>query len=65
MTSEDEVLSYTIDQAAAVTGMGRSALYVAVRDGRLAGRKAGRRTVILKRDLERFVSALPSANKAA
>lgn len=65
MTSEDDVLSYTIDQAAAVTGMGRSALYVALRDGRLPGRKAGRRVVVLKRDLERFLFALPPSKTAA
>ena len=61
----DDTLSYNIDQAAAVTGMGRSALYIALRDGRLHGRKAGRRTVILKCDLERSLSALPSMKTAA
>ncbi|MBL9096083.1 MAG: helix-turn-helix domain-containing protein [Alphaproteobacteria bacterium] len=61
MTSEDDALSYNIDQAAALTGMGRSALYLALRDGRLTGRKAGRRLVILRRDLERFLSDLPPA----
>ena len=60
----DDTLSYNIDQAAAVTGMGRSALYVALRDGRLRGRKAGRRVLNLKCDLERFLAALPAMKSA-
>ena len=53
-------LAYSLEHAGQVTGIGRSALYIAVRDGRLVARKCGRRTVVLKRDLEAFLAALPA-----
>jgi len=54
-------LAYSMDQAAIVSGIGRSALYLAKRDGRLAVRKAGRRSVVLRHDLARFLDGLPRA----
>ena len=57
-------LAYTIDQAGSLSGIGRSALYIAVRDGRLPARKCGRRTVVLKAELKAFLDALPLHNRA-
>lgn len=54
-------LAFTIEQAGLVSGIGRSAVAVAVRDGRLSARKCGRRTVVLRADLQAFLSALPAA----
>ena len=54
-------LAYSMDEAAAVSGIGRSALYLAKRDGRLPVRKAGRRSIVLRRDLVRFLEDLPRA----
>jgi excisionase family DNA binding protein len=57
----DEKLSLTIEEAAKLTSIGRSKLYQAISAGRLQARKFGRRTVILRSDLERFLAALPKA----
>jgi excisionase family DNA binding protein len=54
-------LALTVDEFACLSGLGRSKLYEAMRDGLLQARKFGRRTVILKEDAERFLSALPKA----
>lgn len=52
-------ISLNIRQAVEASGLSRSALYVALKDGRLTARKAGRRTVILTDDLAAFVRGLP------
>jgi hypothetical protein len=57
-------LAYSMDQAAIVTGIGRSALYLAMRDGRLPVRKMGRRSVVLRHELARFLDELPRAPTA-
>jgi excisionase family DNA binding protein len=57
----NQKLSLSIEEAAEATGIGRSKLYEAMRDGLLQARKFGRRTIILRDDLERFLSALPKA----
>ena len=53
-------IAFSLEQAGHVSGLGRSALYLAVRDGRLLARKFGRRTVVLRADLEAFLAALPA-----
>jgi excisionase family DNA binding protein len=54
--------SLTIEEAAKLTSIGRSKLYEAIGEGRLQVRKFGRRTVILRSDLEGFLAALPAGN---
>jgi excisionase family DNA binding protein len=54
-------LALQVHDAVRVSGLGRSSLYEAIRNGRLPIRKAGRRTLILADDLKRFVESLPSA----
>ena len=54
-----EPLALQIPDAVKLSGIGRSSIYEAIRDGRLPIRKAGRRTLILADDLRRFVSTLP------
>jgi hypothetical protein len=41
------------------TGLGRSSLYAAIKSGQLAARKAGRRTIVLRADLDDFLRSLP------
>lgn len=53
------VVGLSVDQAAQASGFGRTLLYEAIRDGRLIARKNGRRTVILRSDLDDFLSGLP------
>lgn len=51
-------LSFSIEEAREVTGIGRTKLYEAINSGALTARKFGKRTVILKGDLEAFLSNL-------
>jgi excisionase family DNA binding protein len=54
-------LGLSVEEASEIAGIGRSKLYEAMRDGLLQARKFGRRTIILRDDLERFLCALPKA----
>jgi len=55
----DDKFGFTVEEAVRVAGIGRSKLYEAMRDGLLQARKFGRRTIILREDLLRFLAALP------
>jgi len=46
-------------EAADLLGVGRSTVYKLIAARTLMARKAGRRTVILVRDIERYLEALP------
>ena len=54
-------LAYTISETCALTGLGRDAVYTAIRDGYLVARKLGRRTFITDDDLRQFLAGLPRA----
>jgi excisionase family DNA binding protein len=49
----------SIAEASVHTGLGRDAIYDAIRSGQLVARKFGRRTLIIDTDLERFLASLP------
>ena len=51
----------SIGEACAIAGIGRTSLYDAIRDGSLIARKLGKRTLILRRDLDAFLTALPTS----
>ena len=51
-------LSFSIKQACSYTGIGQTKLYEAINKGLLPAKKYGRRTLILKPDLEEFLSSL-------
>lgn len=53
-------LSLSIPEAVALTGLSRTTIYRAIGERRLVARKNGGRTVILRCDLEAFLSALPA-----
>jgi excisionase family DNA binding protein len=53
--------AYSIAETCALTGLGRDTVYTAIRDGRLAARKLGRRTLITDDDLRQFLAGLPRA----
>ena len=55
--------AYRIDEAAAATGLGKSTLWKRIAEGRLATRKDGNCTLILRDELERFLHALPEEIK--
>ncbi len=52
-------LAYTPEEAAAATGLGRTSIFEAMRDGRLERRKAGARTIIPAESLRAFPASLP------
>lgn len=55
----------TIPEAVEYSRIGRSSIYGALRDGELVARKAGRRTVILRQDLETWLLSRPAYSAAA
>jgi excisionase family DNA binding protein len=58
-------ISYSIKQLGQITGIGRTTIYAAIRDGHLKARKIRRRTVILHSDLLAFLNALPEVAAGA
>jgi excisionase family DNA binding protein len=50
-TARLERLAYTVEEAAAVVGVGRDLLYDEIRTGRLRSKKAGSRRVIARHHL--------------
>ena len=56
MTSTEprERLAYSVDEAAALTGLSRELLYDQMRAGKLAYLKVGRRRIITRQHLEAF-----------
>ena len=51
-------MSLSIEEAKKATGFGRTKLYEAINQGLLPAKKYGKRTIILKRDLEKFLDGL-------
>ncbi len=55
--------TFSISEVCKTLGIGRSTLYVLIKEGRLPVRKLGNRTLIMRSDLEDFVSALPHGRR--
>jgi excisionase family DNA binding protein len=53
-------LAYSVDEAAAITGLSRDLLYDQMRAGRLAYLKVGRRRIITRQHLEAFLTRAAS-----
>ena len=51
-------ITYSIDEARKITGICRTKIYEAINDGLLPAKKFGRRTLILKSDLNKFLKNL-------
>jgi excisionase family DNA binding protein len=58
-----EKLAFTIPEAAAVSSIGQTSLYKAIRDKQLKARKYGTRTIITRIDLQAFLDSLPSSDR--
>ena len=58
-------LAYSIEEFSDVTGLGRTAIFDAINKGRLRAKKAGRRTLILKEEADRFLQSLPEVSPKA
>jgi len=59
VSESTEKLANTIREAAIITGLSVSTLYIKIESGELPARKLGRRTIVLRRDPENFLEALP------
>jgi excisionase family DNA binding protein len=55
----DERLAYSVDEAARLTGLSRDLLYDQMRSGNLDFIKVGRRRLITRQHLERFLDITP------
>lgn len=51
-------LSFTVEEACKAIGIGRTRLYEEINSGHLPAKKLGKRTIILKDDVENFLSNL-------
>ena len=57
----DEIkLAFTIQEAAAAAGVGRTTIFEEIRHNQLIARKIGRRTVVLRDDLDAWLKNRPS-----
>lgn len=52
-------LAYHIDEAVEAGAGSRSEIYEALRYGKLTAKKRGRRTIILREELSRYLASLP------
>jgi hypothetical protein len=59
-----ETIALTINEAVAASKLSRTELYRAFNRGDLTAKKQGRRTLILRDDLVRYLSALPNLQAA-
>lgn len=60
----NDVLTLSIPDACKILGIGRSLFYQEISEGRIPVLKAGRRSLVKKSDLEKWIAGLPSrANK--
>ena len=58
---DNEKLAFRIDEASSASGIGRTTLYAEMKEGRLRACKVGQRTLILRKELERYLENLPVA----
>jgi len=58
--SEPARLAYTLKEVQEFVGISRSAIYLALSDGDLRAVKAGRRTLVLAKDLQAWLETLPA-----
>ncbi len=57
-----QTLSFTILDAAKVTGLGRTTLYNLIASGKLEARKSGARTLIMAESLVAYIGSLERAH---
>lgn len=55
-------LGHSVDEVVRISGLGRTLVFSEIKEGRLVARKCGRRTIVLRSDIERWLSHLDVAH---
>jgi excisionase family DNA binding protein len=55
-----EPVGLSIDETCVFTGFGKTKIYQAINEGRLAAKKYGHRTIVLRQAAQDFLAALPA-----
>jgi excisionase family DNA binding protein len=58
---ESGSVAHRVKEVAQLARVGRTLIYDEIKHGRLVARKVGRRTVILRSDLEAWLNTLPTS----
>lgn len=58
MAEQNQRISYNIEEAIGVTGLNRTALFKAIRNGSLKTFKTGRRRMVSRKALEEYISKM-------
>lgn len=58
---ENDRIALSVEDAARAASVGRTTIFMELRNGRLKGRKVGRRTVISVEDLNAWLTSLPTS----
>ena len=64
-TGPSDCLAVGIIEAARLAGVGRSTIYESINTGDLKARKAGRRTLILRDDLQAWLNSFPQVGASS
>ncbi len=60
---QSDVIAYPVPDAVRVSGATRTSIYEAMRGGKLPFRKLGRRTLIMRCDLEAWLKTFPTGRR--
>jgi excisionase family DNA binding protein len=64
--TEIEIAAMSVEEAARFLGLGQSSIWREIREHRLAAKKCGRRTLVMREDALAFLRDLPrAADRAA
>lgn len=58
-TRTEEALAYSISDVLQILKLGRTRTYELINEGQLPARKLGRRTLVLREDVDAFLRKLP------
>jgi len=56
-------IAYAVEDVPSATGLTRTRVFQAIREGQLTARKLGRRTIIEAAELRRFIETLPTRGR--
>lgn len=57
---QPEKFTYSVEEACAATSLGTTKLYELLKDGKLEAKVLGRRTMITRASLQRYIDSLPA-----